>query len=562
MMKLVSNLKLTLLIFLLFFGETTFATTTDFTANGDISVEAITYSGGSADALILNGSSAESINYDSGVFTVKDPDATNTFKVASSDANIKTLRILDSGSSTVACAVNNTPGTSYVELPSTANTYTVELSETTDCQSLCPTVANAAAYNTYPTCGVATCASGYSLVSGACVALSSGGGGGSSVCDHFNFSNILPAPNATLISLKQISFQLPNTTDSKSIRIQLGTQELEFSLTQDEENNQYLITADISNLNLSPGQHKISLYAEKGSFCPISNIYFINISDVQNPSTANFSATAIFTDLLVDEWYFPFVEKLTNKNIFSGYSDGTFQPGKTLNRAEIAKITVQAFGIETSETSQDPFVDVPKESWFAPFVAALKQAEIVQGYSKIVPALQFDSILKIGSYGDNVKKLQEILFETGYYQGSLTAYFGPVTQQAVMNFQSDYPELKSSDGFGIVGKATINKLAELSGQTQTTTQQFFYPGRPITRAEALKIFLLGSGLTISEVSEAPFPDTPLDAWFTPFVAFAKEKGIISGFKNPDTNTVLFKPSQTITRAEATKILSLILDQLN
>ncbi len=42
-------------------------------------------------------------------------------------------------------------------------------------QPTCRTIANAATYNTYPVCGVATCNSGYSLTDGACVANSGGG---------------------------------------------------------------------------------------------------------------------------------------------------------------------------------------------------------------------------------------------------------------------------------------------------------------------------------------------------------------------------------------------------
>ncbi|HAM88681.1 MAG: Bifunctional 2',3'-cyclic nucleotide 2'-phosphodiesterase/3'-nucleotidase protein [Candidatus Falkowbacteria bacterium GW2011_GWC2_38_22] len=47
----------------------------------------------------------------------------------------------------------------------------------TDWHPVCPTVDNAATYNAYPTCGPATCVSGYNVSVGVCVA--SGGGGGS-----------------------------------------------------------------------------------------------------------------------------------------------------------------------------------------------------------------------------------------------------------------------------------------------------------------------------------------------------------------------------------------------
>lgn len=45
----------------------------------------------------------------------------------------------------------------------------------------CSSVSNAATYNAYPTCGPATCSTGYTLSGGACIAQSSGGGGGGGI---------------------------------------------------------------------------------------------------------------------------------------------------------------------------------------------------------------------------------------------------------------------------------------------------------------------------------------------------------------------------------------------
>jgi hypothetical protein len=47
----------------------------------------------------------------------------------------------------------------------------------TDWRPVCPTVTNAATYNAYPTCGPATCNSGYTVSGGACVVIGGGGGG-------------------------------------------------------------------------------------------------------------------------------------------------------------------------------------------------------------------------------------------------------------------------------------------------------------------------------------------------------------------------------------------------
>lgn len=101
------------------------AATTDFVANGNITVSGVTYSAGTADMLIMSGSKAESWNFTSGVFTVTNPDATSGFKVGSADSSVISLRVKDSGGTEVSCNPNDPVGTSSVSLPTTSGTYTV-----------------------------------------------------------------------------------------------------------------------------------------------------------------------------------------------------------------------------------------------------------------------------------------------------------------------------------------------------------------------------------------------------------------------------------------------------
>jgi len=166
------------IIFLLLLSLPVLASTTDFIADGDITVDSVTFGSGTADMLILNGSSAESWSYSSGALTITNPDATAGFKIGSADSTVKSVKIKNSADTTVACGENATPGTSYANLPIVADTYTIEPSDTIDCESLCAVLSAAATYNTFPTCGAATCNSGYSLSgSGANASCAVSGGG-------------------------------------------------------------------------------------------------------------------------------------------------------------------------------------------------------------------------------------------------------------------------------------------------------------------------------------------------------------------------------------------------
>ena len=86
---------------------------------------------------------------------------------------------ISSGASVLVCTENTTPGTSYATLPTSSATYTIEPSATTDCTTLCASLSNTAAYNSYPGCGASSCNAGFRISgsgsSATCVPIGGGG---------------------------------------------------------------------------------------------------------------------------------------------------------------------------------------------------------------------------------------------------------------------------------------------------------------------------------------------------------------------------------------------------
>ncbi len=158
-----------------------FAATNNFTADDDIPVPGVIFGSGTVSMLIMNGSTAASWKFDSGAFTATNP---GSFKVGSSDLSVKSIKIKQ-GSTDVACKENSQPGTSSVTLPTTAGTYTIVPYNTADCTSLCDSVSNAATLNSFPTCGAATCDSGYTL----------SGAGANATCVSAGGAVIIPVLN-------------------------------------------------------------------------------------------------------------------------------------------------------------------------------------------------------------------------------------------------------------------------------------------------------------------------------------------------------------------------------
>jgi LPXTG-site transpeptidase (sortase) family protein len=84
------------------------------------------------------------------------------------------------------------------------------------------------------------------------------------------------------------------------------------------------------------------------------------------------------------------INALTDLGVINGYPDGSFQPEKTISRAEAAKILMATIKPQSAinETQDDlysfatasPFPDVDPLDWFAPYVTLATQNGIVQGY--------------------------------------------------------------------------------------------------------------------------------------------------------------------------------------
>lgn len=78
----------------------------------------------------------------------------------------------------------------------------------------------------------------------------------------------------------------------------------------------------------------------------------------------------------------------------------------------------------------------------------------------------------------------------------------------------------------------------------------FRPAQNITRAEFTKILLLSkfSDDEVLACQDESFPDVANDAWYYPYLCFAKVKAIVSGYSSGN-----FQPNESISYAEAAKI---------
>ncbi|MFH1533408.1 MAG: S-layer homology domain-containing protein [Nitrospirota bacterium] len=88
----------------------------------------------------------------------------------------------------------------------------------------------------------------------------------------------------------------------------------------------------------------------------------------------------LFWDVDPENEYSTVVNYVGNAGVFDGYDDGSFKPYGSINRAEFLKVLVEFSGVTPNSTYGNCFNDVGTD-WYAPYVCYAKAQGWVVGYS-------------------------------------------------------------------------------------------------------------------------------------------------------------------------------------
>jgi hypothetical protein len=132
----------------------------------------------------------------------------------------------------------------------------------------------------------------------------------------------------------------------------------------------------------------------------------------------------------------------------------------------------------------------------------------------------------------------------------------PITEDEIKSALVRFIDIDPSKWYGT---AIGNLVAQgiLSGRSET----IFAPMDTITRAEFAMILAKAAGVDLTVTRTNGFNDVAAGAWFAPAVAWAKEAGIVSGYKNSD-GTYSFRPSDVISRQDMAVMIQNFLPQQN
>lgn len=123
-------------------------------------------------------------------------------------------------------------------------------------------------------------------------------------------------------------------------------------------------------------------------------------SSINNSSSSANAVMQLFPDVSSTADYSDALAWAKEAGVVSGYADGTFQPDKSVNRAEYLKMVSVAAKSETTTEGTLGFSDVNDKAWYAPFVRTAKMRGIIKGYPdgtfKAEQTVSFAEGLKMG----------------------------------------------------------------------------------------------------------------------------------------------------------------------
>ncbi|NOS66762.1 MAG: S-layer homology domain-containing protein [Candidatus Peribacteraceae bacterium] len=160
-------------------------------------------------------------------------------------------------------------------------------------------------------------------------------------------------------------------------------------------------------------------------------------------------SAAEFSDVPKSHFAHDAIIYLANRDIFAGYSDGTFKPDAKVNRAEALKIIASNFipKSQTVRVKSVDFTDVPDDAWYLPSLVWALPKKIVNGPpaatsfypTRTVTKIEFLKML-FTAYGVDPKSFNDIALPLSSDVTDVKAWYYPSMRYAVATATTIVPE--------------------------------------------------------------------------------------------------------------------------
>lgn len=196
------------------------------------------------------------------------------------------------------------------------------------------------------------------------------------------------------------------------------------------------------------------------------------------PSPTTEPTAPKFSDLTTVSWAAKAISSLCEKNIISGYDDGTFRPNNTVTREEFIKLVICAFNL-MDDKAVYRFKDGSADIWYAPYIASAEAKGIITGYddNKVMTRFKHD---------DEYTMSERVFNNTGDYNSAFTSNARDYMVKTV---------LAKKNGMDIIVPAPGIEIASLSLSDLNYSNSQYYS------LSDVKLFHITKDGIITEINE-------------------------------------------------------------
>lgn len=199
-----------------------------------------------------------------------------------------------------------------------------------------------------------------------------------------------------------------------------------------------------------------------------------------------FASENQYSDLKPSDYFFDSVNRLTERGIFKGFPDGTFQPNQTITRGQTAVILSNLFKLNNANIVDPQFTDVPTSHPYYSAIAAMQNGGYINGYadgsfkpSEPISRYQMAAILvKIFNLQtkntntnilpftdviDSYKHPVQVLYENGITSGKTSTTFGGTSHVTRGQMATFLTKAEDISGFFVIEEVSSTTIETNKG---------------------------------------------------------------------------------------------------
>jgi hypothetical protein len=240
---------------------------------------------------------------------------------------------------------------------------------------------------------------------------------------------------------------------------------------------------------------------------------------------------------LAGHWAAAYVQALADRNLVKGFSDGTYRPNDTINRAQFAALVASSYGTAPLVRTKVEFIDVPAGFWAYGAIDRAQQ----QGF--------------VGGYPDHTYRPQQPITRVQAIAAVATGLQLPGAGASVLGLYSDRAQIPS---YGINALAAATQAGLVVNHPDPSQLR---PQEPITRAEVAALIYQGlvargqaprlaiTTIPLNSMVQGSFPDIQ-GHWAQDFIQGLLNANLVQGHSDG-----CFYPDQAVNRSQFAALIS-------